>query len=244
MAISRSDTFDFLIDIVPRDDIKSRRSGDEAGKAFISPELQQYYFSLQQQALAQQQQGAEGAARLTLDPTQMQLLYQHQQQLRLLQLQQAQLLQLQMQQQSQLEEQIHDIEGRQGIIEIEEAPRHGAPSVIDVAHLDAAAAAAAASGMVPRVAAVGPVGVGVGVGGVGEAEDGGKYGTELTHELPTRSLLAHRHMHGPTTGHGRVGHPTNPAVGGVGLEDVDLPSDNPPPLNRLNNFHHSEHNNL
>ncbi|KAL6057276.1 NFYC factor [Balamuthia mandrillaris] len=86
MAIARNDTFDFLIDIVPREDIKGKQQGEELVRpAVITPELQQYYYQLaQQQVLAQQQTQQQ------VDPSMQQLFYQ-QQSLRLLQ--QAQLMQ-------------------------------------------------------------------------------------------------------------------------------------------------------
>lgn len=45
-AISKTDMFDFLIDIVPREDIKISKKIDEAQRP---PELQQYFYQLQQQ---------------------------------------------------------------------------------------------------------------------------------------------------------------------------------------------------
>eukprot|EP00122_Pirum_gemmata_P001687 Pgem_evm2s1521 len=56
MAISRCDTFDFLIDIVPRDDIKTKRPEEEIhpqaqGVPGMVPPEQLYYYQLAQQAL-------------------------------------------------------------------------------------------------------------------------------------------------------------------------------------------------
>mmetsp|Transcript_632 Transcript_632/g.950 ORF Transcript_632/g.950 Transcript_632/m.950 type:complete len:200 (-) Transcript_632:15-614(-) len=45
-AISKTDMYDFLIDIVPREDIKLSKKIEEAQRA---PELQQYFYQLQQQ---------------------------------------------------------------------------------------------------------------------------------------------------------------------------------------------------
>lgn len=109
-AISRNDTFDFLIDIVPRDDIKAKRPSDEAqddsGRPVMTQDLQQYYLQHMQQQAALQQQAVvdpSQAQRLALDPTQM-YLYQ-QQQLRYAQM----LQQMQLQhQQGQMGDQIDD----------------------------------------------------------------------------------------------------------------------------------------
>eukprot|EP01134_Creolimax_fragrantissima_P001915 CFRG1915T1 len=50
MAVSRNDTFDFLIDIVPRDDIKStKRPEEEIRPMMVAPEQLYYYTALQQQ---------------------------------------------------------------------------------------------------------------------------------------------------------------------------------------------------
>jgi nuclear transcription factor Y gamma len=123
-AIARNDTFDFLIDIVPRDDIKGKRpaeEADDAGRPVVTPELQQYYLQMQQHAALQQQAAAAvdpaQAQRLALDPTQM-YLYQ-QQQLRYIQ--QAQMLQhMQMQQQGQMGDQIdHDQMNEMGSRQLE-----------------------------------------------------------------------------------------------------------------------------
>src|SRR3990167_6308670 len=50
-AISKTDVFDFLIDIVPRDDLKlaHKKLEDPHRHPFPPPELQQYYFQLAQQ---------------------------------------------------------------------------------------------------------------------------------------------------------------------------------------------------
>jgi nuclear transcription factor Y gamma len=54
-AVSKTDPFDFLIDIVPRDDIKASAKKADDGRN-VPAELQQYYYQLaQQQAMAQQQ---------------------------------------------------------------------------------------------------------------------------------------------------------------------------------------------
>jgi len=59
MAISKCDQFDFLIDIVPRDEIKQPQRQPETKSAGVLPDQVQYYFQLAQQhqaALQQQQQ--------------------------------------------------------------------------------------------------------------------------------------------------------------------------------------------
>ena len=47
-AISESDIYDFLIDIVPREEMKSNKSIDNAQRHAITPELQQYYYQMAQ----------------------------------------------------------------------------------------------------------------------------------------------------------------------------------------------------
>jgi len=103
MAITKTDIFDFLIDIVPRDDIKSptKKIGDEplAQRPYIPPELQSYYFQLAQQQNALQQN--------IVDPM---ILYQQQQiqSFQFLQ-RQAQIMQhMQLQQQGQMQGSDHD----------------------------------------------------------------------------------------------------------------------------------------
>ncbi|XP_046672024.1 nuclear transcription factor Y subunit gamma isoform X1 [Homalodisca vitripennis] len=66
MAISKYDQFDFLIDIVPRDEIKtSSHRGSGEARTPINPDQVHYYFQLAQQhqaALQQQQASASGAS--------------------------------------------------------------------------------------------------------------------------------------------------------------------------------------
>ena len=85
-AISKTDTFDFLIDIVPREDIKMASKKMEEARG-PNADLQQYYYH---QALQHQL------------PERMDMMYYHQQQqLQQQQLQQQQLQQQQLQQQQQ-----------------------------------------------------------------------------------------------------------------------------------------------
>lgn len=107
VAITKNDVFDFLIDIVPRDDIKGKHSGmlpqptpEDMQRALMTPEIQQYYYHLaQQQALAQQatEQALSGAQPADINTL---LLYQQQQQtMRYAQMMQQLQMQQQMQQQ-------------------------------------------------------------------------------------------------------------------------------------------------
>lgn len=59
MAITKYDQFDFLIDIVPREELKPAKRTDETPRAAMLPDQVQYYFQIAQQhqaALSQQQQ--------------------------------------------------------------------------------------------------------------------------------------------------------------------------------------------
>ncbi|GLV36335.1 Nuclear factor Y-box C [Carabus blaptoides fortunei] len=57
MAITKYDQFDFLIDIVPRDEIKPARIKEESGvRTSMNPDQVQYYFQLAQQHQAALQQ--------------------------------------------------------------------------------------------------------------------------------------------------------------------------------------------
>lgn len=57
MAVTKYDQFDFLIDIVPRDEIKTTKRQEETGqRAAMMPEQVQYYFQLAQQHQAALQQ--------------------------------------------------------------------------------------------------------------------------------------------------------------------------------------------
>jgi len=126
MAITKTDVFDFLIDIVPRDDIKGKRAGiliqpnqEEVQRAMITPEIQQYYYHLaqQQQALAQQaaNEQALGGQGQTAGLDSTLLFYQQQQQsMRMLQ-QQAQLMQQLHMQQQQMQQHEGDQDDDQGM---------------------------------------------------------------------------------------------------------------------------------
>lgn len=49
MAITKYDQFDFLIDIVPRDDIKPAKRADETVRTSMNADQVQYYLQLAQQ---------------------------------------------------------------------------------------------------------------------------------------------------------------------------------------------------
>lgn len=59
MAITKFDQFDFLIDIVPRDDLKPPKRQDDVRQSVAPAEPVQYYFTLAQQPGAVQVQGAQ-----------------------------------------------------------------------------------------------------------------------------------------------------------------------------------------
>ncbi|XP_063755824.1 nuclear transcription factor Y subunit gamma isoform X2 [Eleginops maclovinus] len=59
MAITKFDQFDFLIDIVPRDDLKPPKRQEEMRQSVAPAEPVQYYFTLAQQPGAVQVQGAQ-----------------------------------------------------------------------------------------------------------------------------------------------------------------------------------------
>lgn len=77
MAITKFDQFDFLIDIVPRDDLKPPKRQEEVRQSVAPTEPVQYYFTLAQQPSAVQvqgqQQGQQGTAptATTLQPGQI-----------------------------------------------------------------------------------------------------------------------------------------------------------------------------
>ncbi|XP_074642829.1 nuclear transcription factor Y subunit gamma-like isoform X2 [Tubulanus polymorphus] len=56
MAITKFDQFDFLIDIVPRDDIKPAKRAEDTQRAGVLPDQVQYYFQIAQQHQAALQQ--------------------------------------------------------------------------------------------------------------------------------------------------------------------------------------------
>ncbi|KAL4237056.1 hypothetical protein ACF0H5_005440 [Mactra antiquata] len=64
MAITKFDQFDFLIDIVPREDIKPAKRQDEA-RTSVLPEQIQYYLQMAQQAQQQQQQQTQTTVQAT-----------------------------------------------------------------------------------------------------------------------------------------------------------------------------------
>lgn len=54
LAVSKYDQYDFLIDIVPRDEIKpTKRSEESSTRTGVGPEQVQYYLQMQQQPQAQ-----------------------------------------------------------------------------------------------------------------------------------------------------------------------------------------------
>ncbi|KAL2080299.1 hypothetical protein ACEWY4_024092 [Coilia grayii] len=61
MAITKFDQFDFLIDIVPRDDLKPPKRQEEVRQTVASTEPVQYYFTLAQQPGTVQVQGQQQA---------------------------------------------------------------------------------------------------------------------------------------------------------------------------------------
>nr|CAD7400825.1 unnamed protein product [Timema cristinae] len=73
MAITKFDQFDFLIDIVPRDEIKPSKSRDETTvRTSMNPDQVHYYFQLAQQhqaALQQNAQQTSSAPQATTVPT-------------------------------------------------------------------------------------------------------------------------------------------------------------------------------
>ncbi|KAM9386305.1 nuclear transcription factor Y subunit gamma isoform 2-T5 [Pholidichthys leucotaenia] len=73
MAITKFDQFDFLIDIVPRDDLKPPKRQEEMRQSVAPAEPVQYYFTLAQQSGAVQVQGTQqGQQPATQTPTTIQ----------------------------------------------------------------------------------------------------------------------------------------------------------------------------
>ena len=71
MAISKFDQFDFLIDIVPRDELKpTKRQEDTSRSNNMLPEQIQYYLQLAQQQAQQAQQAQQQQQQATQQPTQ------------------------------------------------------------------------------------------------------------------------------------------------------------------------------
>ncbi|XP_062265773.1 nuclear transcription factor Y subunit gamma isoform X3 [Platichthys flesus] len=77
MAITKFDQFDFLIDIVPRDDLKPPKRQEEMRQSVAPAEPVQYYFTLAQQPGAVQVQGTQqvqqqgGQTATTIQPGQI-----------------------------------------------------------------------------------------------------------------------------------------------------------------------------
>ncbi|XP_067867197.1 nuclear transcription factor Y subunit gamma isoform X3 [Heterodontus francisci] len=76
MAITKFDQFDFLIDIVPRDELKPPKRQEEVRQTVPSSEQVQYYFTLAQQPttvqVQGQQQGQQGSSgSTTIQPSQI-----------------------------------------------------------------------------------------------------------------------------------------------------------------------------
>ncbi|XP_078093808.1 nuclear transcription factor Y subunit gamma [Mustelus asterias] len=75
MAITKFDQFDFLIDIVPRDELKPPKRQEEVRQTVPSSEQVQYYFTLAQQPttvqVQGQQQGQQSSGSTTIQPSQI-----------------------------------------------------------------------------------------------------------------------------------------------------------------------------
>ncbi|XP_075709288.1 nuclear transcription factor Y subunit gamma [Rhinoderma darwinii] len=69
MAITKFDQFDFLIDIVPRDELKPPKRQEEVRQAVTPAEPVQYYFTLAQQPTALQVQGQAAGQQTTTSTT-------------------------------------------------------------------------------------------------------------------------------------------------------------------------------
>ncbi|KAK5911285.1 hypothetical protein CgunFtcFv8_005476 [Champsocephalus gunnari] len=101
MAITKFDQFDFLIDIVPRDDLKPPKRQEEMRQSVAPAEPVQYYFTLAQQPGAVQvqgaQQGQQPGGQTTIQPGQIIIAQSQQGQMlqgaTMQQLQQVQMLQ-------------------------------------------------------------------------------------------------------------------------------------------------------
>ncbi|XP_015687168.1 nuclear transcription factor Y subunit gamma, partial [Protobothrops mucrosquamatus] len=72
MAITKFDQFDFLIDIVPRDELKPPKRQEEVRQAVTPAEPVQYYFTLAQQPAAVQVQGQQTGQQTTTSTTTIQ----------------------------------------------------------------------------------------------------------------------------------------------------------------------------
>ncbi|XP_009998852.1 PREDICTED: nuclear transcription factor Y subunit gamma isoform X2 [Chaetura pelagica] len=72
MAITKFDQFDFLIDIVPRDELKPPKRQEEVRQTVTPAEPVQYYFTLAQQPAAVQVQGQQQGQQTTTSTTTIQ----------------------------------------------------------------------------------------------------------------------------------------------------------------------------
>lgn len=90
MAITKTDVFDFLIDIVPRDDIKPAKKAPAESQAVYQQQLQQQQAAMFQQLMQQQAQTGNAAGVQWPNPqAHQQMLQQYQQRMAAMQ-QQAQ----------------------------------------------------------------------------------------------------------------------------------------------------------
>lgn len=86
MAITKTDVFDFLIDIVPRDDIKPAKKGPADPQMIYQQQLQQQQAAMLQQIIQQQAQtGNTGGVQWPNPQVQQQMLQQYQQRMQAMQ---------------------------------------------------------------------------------------------------------------------------------------------------------------
>ncbi|KAG7398558.1 hypothetical protein PHYBOEH_010832 [Phytophthora boehmeriae] len=86
MAITKTDVFDFLIDIVPRDDIKPAKKGPTDPQMVYQQQLQQQQAAMLQQLMQQQAQtGTAGGVQWPNPQLQQQMMQQYQQRMQALQ---------------------------------------------------------------------------------------------------------------------------------------------------------------
>ncbi|GAB9463847.1 hypothetical protein Gpo141_00001293 [Globisporangium polare] len=86
MAITKTDVFDFLIDIVPRDDIKPAKKGTTDPQLIYQQQLQQQQAAMLQQIIQQQAQtGNVNGAQWPNPQVQQQMLQQYQQRMQAMQ---------------------------------------------------------------------------------------------------------------------------------------------------------------
>ncbi|DBA03636.1 TPA: hypothetical protein N0F65_006815 [Lagenidium giganteum] len=81
MAITKTDVFDFLIDIVPRDDIKPAKKGPVDPQVVYQQQLQQQQTAMLQQLMQQQTQTGNAAVQWPNPQMHQQLFQQYQQRL-------------------------------------------------------------------------------------------------------------------------------------------------------------------